>query len=267
MKINVYGLLLIILSLSVISLTSCSDDSGSGLDASDCDSLTLPSDLTPVEINNQYFNNQNVPDDEEHLNYQQVKSIALTGNGLLSGGGSLGLITTYISTVQLLGVEPETSGGNCVWEFDASQFDPEADEAIIKVIGSESGNRTNWEIVASGDLGDEVVNDFKFLDGFTVDGGDSGEWSVFDPENPGTPALLYTWNIDSDQVYQLNLEIEQGDEVFVNYERDGADSNNMTFINDADEVSIFWNEENNSGWIEETGEPRRCYDDFVNAPC
>lgn len=266
MKINVYGLLLMIFLL-IISLSSCSDDSSSGLDTADCNSLTLPSDLTPVQVNSEYFNNQNVPNDEEHLNYQQVKSAAVSGNTLLTGGSSLGLISTYITALQFLGEQPEANNGNCVWEFEASDFDPDVDEVIVKVIASESGNRTNWEVVISGDLGDEVVNDFKFLDGFTLNGGDGGEWRGYNPGTPNTPAYIYSWNIASDQEYQLNLEIEGGNEAFLNYTRDGAESNSMIFRNDNDELVIFWNEVNDSGWIEEEGEPRRCYSEFENAPC
>lgn len=250
-----------------MSLTSCSDDSGTGSDSLNCNNFTLPSQLTPVMVSNEYFNNQNVPTDEEHLNYQQVKSVALTGGALLSGGGAFGVATTFISAAQLLGVQPNAGDGNCVWEFDASQFDPEASETVVTVSASKSGDRTLWEVIVSGDIGDETVNNFTFVSGFTSDDGNSGEWRGFDPDISGTEAYVYTWNRESEDVYQLSLNIEEDDDASVTHERDGSDSNTMSFFNGDETFSIFWNEDDDSGWIEEESEPRRCYQDFVNAPC
>jgi hypothetical protein len=267
MKINEYSLLLIVLSVLIFTLTSCSDDSSSGLDAADCSSLSLPTDLAPAQVSISYFNNQSVPNDDEHENYQMVKAAAQTGSSLLLSGGSFNVISTYVTTLQFLGVRAEASGGNCVWEFDPTQFDPEANDVTVTVIASQSGNRTNWEVNLSGDVGDENVDNFTFLDGFILNDGSGGEWRGFDPDNPGSAAYVYTWSLESEQVFQLNLDIESGDGEFVNYERDGQESNNLSISTGDDVVSVFWNESNDSGWIEEGNTPRRCYAEFVNAPC
>lgn len=267
MKKNIYGLIIVLFTGVALSVTSCSDDSGTGTDSLNCSDFTLPSQLTPVLVSNEYFNNQNVPNDDDHLNYQQVKSVALSGGGLLSGGGAFGVATTFITAAQLLGVQPESGDGSCVWEFDASQFDPDASETVVTVVASKSGGRTLWEVNVSGDIGGEDVSNFTFITGFTSDDGNSGEWRGFDPDNPGTEAYVYTWNRESEEIYELALDIEDGDDASVTYERDGIESNSMSFFNGSETFSIFWNEANDSGWIEEAGEPRRCYDDFVNAPC
>lgn len=259
--------IVIVITGVALSLTSCSDDSGTGSDSLNCNTFTLPSQLTPVTVSNEYFNNQNVPNDDEHINYQQVKSVAVSGGALLSGGGVFGVATTFIAAAQLLGVQPESGDGSCIWEFDASQFDPEASETVVTVIASKSGNRTTWEVNVSGDIGDETVSNFTFVTGFTTDDGNSGEWRGFEPDNPGTEAYVYTWNRESEDVYQLSLDIEEGNDTSVTYERDGADSNTMSFFDGQENVSIFWNEADDSGWIEEEGEERKCYADFVNAPC
>jgi|GEM_PF-810847 len=267
MRKNAFYLFAVVLSGLMIGLTSCGDDSSSGVDTADCSSLSIPTDLAPAQVSTEYFNNQNVPTGEEYENYQMVKSFALSASNFSMGFSSFNIITGYLSTLQLLGIEPEVENGNCVWEFDPSQFDPEANDVTVRIIGSQSGGRTNWKFNITGDVGDEDVDDFTLLDGFTSDGGSSGEWRGYDPENPGNPVYVYTWSIESEQVFQLDLEIESGDQGFVTYERDGAESNNMTFNNGDTVISIFWNEEDDSGWYEEQGEDRKCYADFENTTC
>ena len=267
MKRHIYGLIIVLITGVALSLTSCSDDSGTGSESLDCNTFTLPSQLTPVMVSNEYFNNQNVPNDDEHMTYQQVKSVALSGGAFLSSGGVFGVATTFIGAAQLLGVQPSAGDGNCIWEFDASQFDPDASETVVTVRASKSGDRTLWEVDISGDIGDETVSNFTFVSGFTANDGNSGEWVGFDPDNPGTEAYVYTWNRESEEVYQLSLNVEEGDDSSVDYERDGADSNTMSFFNGSETFSIFWNETDDSGWIEEVGTDRRCYSDFMNSPC
>jgi len=267
MKRHIYGLIIVLITGVALSLTSCSDDSGTGSESLDCNAFTLPSQLTPVMVSNEYFNNQNVPNDDEHMTYQQVKSVALSGGALLSGGGAFGVATTFIAAAQLLGVQPESGDGSCIWEFDASQFDPDASETVVTVRASKSGDRTLWEVNISGDIGDEIVDNFTFVTGFTSNDGNSGEWIGYDPDNPGAEAYVYTWNRESEEVYQLSLVIDDGDDSSVDYERDGIDNNTMSFFNGSETFSIFWNEADDTGWIEEVGTDRRCYADFVNSPC
>lgn len=230
-----------------MSITSCSDDSGTGSDSLNCNTISLPTQLTPVQVNNEYFNNQNVPTTDEYVNYQRVKQAAVSGNALLSVGGGLGVATTFITAVQFLGIQPSAGDGTCIWEFDASQFDPEATETIVTVIASKSGDRTLWEVNISGDIGDETVDNFTYVTGFTSDSGNNGEWIAYDPNNSGVEAFVYTWNIESDEVYQLRLDFEDVGEGFVTYERDGVESNTMSILTDNEGASVFWNESNDSG--------------------
>ncbi len=267
MKRHIRALFILLFTGVALNLTSCGEDSGTGSESLNCNTFTLPSQLTPVMVSNEYFNNQNVPNDDEYMNYQQVKSVALSGGALLSGGGVFGIATTFIAAAQLLGIQPSAGDGNCIWEFDASQFDPDASDTVVTVRASKSGDRTLWEVDISGDIGDETVSNFTYISGFTSDDGNSGEWRGFDPENSGAEAYVYTWNRESDEVYQLSLDVDDGSDESITYERDGGDSNTMSFFNGEDDFSIFWNENNDSGWIEEGSTDRRCYDDFINASC
>jgi len=220
----------------------------------------------PVQVNSEYFNNQNVPADDEYSNYQQVKSTALLGGATLTDGNVFDIATTFISAARLSGARPEAVNDNCIWEFDTGRFDSEATETKVTVVASQSGDRTFWEVVISGDIGDQNVSNFTFLNGYTSNNGSSGEWRGFDPDNSNSEASLYTWNQDNDGVYQLLFEIDAGDDTIVAYER-GIESNRMSYFNGQNEFSIFWNEGDDTGWIDEDKDTKKCYADFLNAPC
>jgi len=171
--------------LLVVGVTACSDDnSTSGVDSGDdCTALALPSELAPATIAIEYFNQQNVPNDEEHSVFQQVKMVALSGNGLLAFGGNAALITNFLQLAPGLNIQPEANNGNCVWEIDFSEDFPQFGiNAVVTVNASTTSNGVNWEVRLDGDLGDgEEVNDFLFLEGFTSSDETTGEWNFFDP--------------------------------------------------------------------------------------
>lgn len=256
----------------IFGVTACSDNSSSSDDEGEdiCNSLSLPSELAPATIAIDYFNSQNIPNDEEHFVYQQVKSIALSGNGLLSFGGNAALISNFLQFAPGLNIEPEADGGDCIWNIDfAEDFPQFGIDASISVIASQSGDRINWQVLLSGDLEEQEVDNFLFLKGFTANDQATGEWNGYDPENPGTPAYTYTWDVESEDEFELNLDVFQEAQLVgsVNYMKSGVE-NNMVFAQAGEPtVEIYWNEETDSGWLEEEGGDRRCYTDFVNSAC
>lgn len=272
-KYNLFIVVLMAVTL-VLGVPACGDDSTSGDDTTEdnCNALTLPSELTPVNIAVDYFTENEFPQEEQYMTYQQVKSIALTGSSTLSFGGNAALITTFLTVAPGLGIEPEAQGGNCVWNVNLAEDFPQFGQDLdVTVIASQANDRVNWEVRLSGELEEgEEVEDFLFLDGFTSNDESTGEWNGYSPENPNSPAYTYTWDIESENEYEINLDaFEQGATVAtVNYVRDGADSNRMMFSSEGQtSAEIFWNENNDSGWIEAEGEERRCYSDFVNSAC
>lgn len=255
----------------VIGVTACSDDSTSGEDPEDnCSTLALPSELIPATISLEYFNSENVPDDEEHTVYHQVENTAIAGSGYLSFGGNAETISTFLVFASQLEREPEAQEGNCVWNINLAEDFPQLDiDAVITVIAEPAGNQVNWQVLVDGELEEQVVEDFLFLDGFTSDDELTGEWNGYDPENPGSPVYTYTWDIETEDSYELNLDtFEQGASIgSVNYVKTGVE-NEMTLTTEGQtHTEIYWNEENDSGWIEQDGEQRMCYTDFENSAC
>ncbi|MDZ7719455.1 MAG: hypothetical protein U5K72_11625 [Balneolaceae bacterium] len=255
----------------VIGVTGCSDNTSSSEDEVDtCNSLALPSELAPATIAVEYFNNQDIPNDEEHFVYQQVKSIALSGSSLLSFGGNAALIANFLTVAPGLNIEPEADGGDCVWNINfADDFPQFGIDATISVIASQSGDRTNWQVIYDGELDEQVVEDFLFLDGFTANDQSTGEWNGYNPENPGSPAYTYTWDIEAENEYELNLDLFQEGQVAasVNYVKTGVENNLVYAQAGEPTVEVYWNEETDSGWLDEEGEERRCYTNFVNSAC
>lgn len=246
-------------------LNACSDDSSSGVSEEDCNT-SLPSEFAPAQVDIQYFSSQNVPQDEEHSNFQMVSQTATTGGAFLSGGASFGLASSLLAYAQFSGVQPEASNGSCVWDF--SQI-PGYQGLGLTISANPTSNGVNWEVRATGDIGDqEGLDDFKLISGFTSSDEQQGEWNYYDPETPNSAVITYTWDIESEDSYQLNLttaETEGG--VAISYSKNGAE-NSMTFDDGEGGVTnLFWNTETDSGWIEPDGGERMCYTDFVNSAC
>jgi hypothetical protein len=256
----------------VFGVTACSDNSSSSDDDGEdiCNSFSLPSELAPATIAIEYFDSQNVQDDEEHAVYQQVKTLATTGSAQLSFGGNAALISSFLQFAPGLNIQPEAEGGNCIWNIDFAENFPQFDiDASIRVIASQSGDRINWQVLLSGDLEGQQVDNFLFLEGFTANDQATGEWNGYDPENPDEPSYTYTWDIESEEEYQLNLDGYQGGELVlsVNYDKNGVENNMILTQPGTGTTEIFWNEETDSGWIEPEGGDRMCYTDFLNSAC
>ncbi|MDX1641515.1 MAG: hypothetical protein R3220_07440, partial [Balneolaceae bacterium] len=106
------------------------------------------------------------------------------------------------------------------------------------------------------------------LTGFTSSDESTGEWNYFVPENTNSPALTYTWDIESDTEFELHvtaIPTEFG-VAAMDYIKNG-DENTVT-INNGDSVTMaYWNESTDSGWVELPGEERQCYTAFLNTAC
>lgn len=255
----------------IIGLSACGDDSTSSGNEENCNSLTLPTALAPVQISVDYFNTNSFPNEEQYMTYQQVKSIAMSGNGFLAFSGNAALISTFLSLAPSLGIQPESEGGNCVWNVNLAEDFPQFGLNLnVTVIANQSNDRVNWEVLLTGELSDgQNVDNFLFLDGFTSNDESTGEWNGYDPENPGSSAYTYTWDIESENDYELNFNVfQEGTTVgTVNYVRNGVE-NEMFFSSEGQiTADIYWNEETDSGSIEQEGEPKMCYEDFENSEC
>ncbi len=255
---------ILIVSLALVfTMTACSDDSTSVDDNGDCN-ISLPAAFLQAEVDVSYFNEQDIPNEEEHSVYKQVEQIALSGSSILATGGALEVAAGVLTFARSLNIQPDFRDGSCIWEISIPEGFVEGGSPTITVFATPSSNGVNWEIKATGVIFGEDVTDQTIITGFTSSDEQTGEWNLFDPELGATPAITYTWDIDSENVYELNFHAEG--EVTINYIKNEAE-NSMDFDSQQMMISIHWNTETDSGWfIDESG--MQCfYEDFVNAGC
>jgi hypothetical protein len=263
--------------LTMITAISCSDDSTSGeLD----EPPSLPEELMPATVDFSYFENQNVPDEPENTVYKQVESIAYTGGSMVQAGGMVNIATSFIELAPLLGVEPKQENGSWVWEFSdlPSQFSKAKGMATedvplsnqesisLKIVATPASGGVEWEVYYSGELGDDTtVNEFRIMTGFTSDDG-TGEWLFYLPESGNTPVYRYEYNFVDENEYVASYEVFfDGDTFVVEYERN-APENRISINGGGQNVTAYWNENTNSGWVEENG-VRQCFSNFENSSC
>lgn len=255
----------------IVGVTACSDDNSTGANQEDCNT-SLPSEFAPATVDQSYFNQQTEPDpqDEQYSTYFQVETVATSGGAFFAGGaGPFSLATSLLAYAQFSGISPEFEDGSCVWTISPPPSEVEGQDLTVTVYATPTGDGVNWEIIYDGELGEgEVVEDFKILTGFTSNDESTGEWNYFAPESSGTPVLTYTWDIESNDNFELNvtaIPTEFGIAT-INYVKNGAE-NNMTFDDGDIVANVYWNTETDSGWIELPDEGRKCYTNLVNSAC
>lgn len=254
----------------VIGVTACSDDNSTGAEEEDC-TTSLPSEFAPVSIDQSYFNQQTVPNqqDPQYANYFQVQQIATTGSSLFAGGGGpFSIASALLLYAQFAGISPDFEDGSCVWTISPPPSQVDGQELTVTINATPTGSGVNWEIFFDGELNEEEsVEDFRILTGFTSNDETEGEWNYYDPSAPNSPALTYTWEIDSETDFDLNVSAVASEFGIstITYSKTGVE-NSMTFDTGESPAEVYWNEETDSGWIEDS-EGRRCYTDFVNSAC
>lgn len=244
----------------VLATTACSDDSTS---AEEGCNIGLPSELLPVVLENDYFEQQNIPHEEQYSTFKEVEAIATMGNSIFVAGGPFAVGMAFLQYAQLTGVQPEFDGSTCTWTIEAPPGAVEDGEDVSVVVkGTPTGNGVQWEVEVSGTIDGQSISGFPIISGFTADDGSTGEWTLRDVES-GAEVAVYDWNITAEDQFELSLNTLDG--ASVDYNRDGSE--NYVIYTDPDySVQAYWNESTHSGWIEDQ-QGRRCYENFENAAC
>ncbi len=265
--------------LMMSMLVACSDDEPSTAPDPEEEAPGLPGAVIPVQIDLGYFAEQDVPQQEEHANFLMISAMAEGyGSMLNSGGGFLAPVSEFLGLAGLFGVNPVHDNGTWVWTFEVpADFlddfydDPsDAQDAVIRIFGTPSGNSVNWEVQFSGLLYDVQVNDFTFMTGTVSLDEESGEWNLFSPEegmDSEVAVITYSWQIDSGDEYGASIILRYLENALsVEYSRNG--SGNEMVINDGDTTeTISWDTSAHTG-IYITGEGESlCYENFVNTEC
>ena len=266
-----YGLKIALITLVslMLGLVSCSDDSTSGGDEFSCSNFTLPQQVAPVQVDLTYFQTNQVQPGPDNTVYQQVSQTAQIGGSLLnSGGGSFALATALLAFAQFSGIQPEASNGSCIWEIAPPAGQTGGLDLSVTVIATQTGDGFSWEIIYDGEVDEETtVEDFTIITGTTSNDFNNGEWRFFDFENPGQTALTYSWDVEDEDNFEANLDVNDGgsSDGSVDYRKE-APENFMTLVTSEGAVDISWNTSTDSGYAEQGG-MRMCYENFVNAPC
>lgn len=263
MKNKYYVLAVVFLTISlVLGVSACSDDNSTGPEEEiNCSSMSLPSQLVQAQVTTDYFQSNDYPNESPYLTYNTVKTYAIGGSASISG--SFEAATSYLTLAQGFGLQPEANDGSCNWTFDASAF-VEGDLSI-QVNSTPVSDGVEWVVTIDGNFDDQEVSDYKYIEGFISTDGKTGYWSGYSPEDPNTAQFTYTWEIESEESYEATLESQSGTDI--EYTRDGSASNNMIYYEGSSETELFWNEDDDSGWIEASGETRACYENFEDSAC
>ncbi len=266
-----------LLLLFMVTVVSCSDDSTSA----DMDEPpSLPSELMPATFDFSYFETQNVPVTQEHSVYKQVESLAYTGGTVVQAGGMVSVATSFIEMAPMLGVQPEQQNGSWVWDFSDLPFQFSTTKGLVaddlplsnqqsislKIVATPVSNGIEWEIYFTGTLDqDTQVEEFRIMSGFTGDD-NTGEWLFYLPETGNNPVYRYSYDFVNENEYVATYEVMfDGDVYFIEFQRNAPE--NWVTINSGGQIVVaYWNENTNSGWVEEGG-VRHCYSNFENSSC
>lgn len=250
------------LTLALIVLTACSDDPAS---SNGGERPEVP-ESTPAEVDNSYFEENSPPATEEFSGFNSAASHAQTANTSLATNTAAG--EAYLMFTQF--DDPEFQDGQWVWTFTIEE---EGEVFTITTTAEEISGGTEWKVYLTGDLGEEVVNEFLFVTGFISNDGNSGNWTYYYPDEQGDsiPFLAYDWSIQSEDNLTLSFTIfgeDDNQDSSIEYTQDGPEHiilmQNYGFN---ESVEVYWNTSTGFGYVIEDGE-QTCWDaDFQNVSC
>lgn len=255
-RIKIAGILLAFLTLSLVS---CSDSSTS---ADQPEPPAVPEAL-PAKINSTVFDNNN-PTGQDFALFNEASAYAETAAAQINSGTVLG--QAYLDFTS--SAESKFEDGTWTWSFSSSQsgFD-----VTVRTTAEELQNAYEWNVYVNGSFNGETVDEFSFLSGFISKDGGNGNWRYFTPDNNDQPILEYQWEVIDENNSSFSTIFSAGSEndQRIDYIQDGVDntleySGFETFPN----VVIYWNSEDGSGYIDQAGEDRRCWDEsFTETSC
>lgn len=242
-------------------VSSCSDDSPTGVDESEAPSVP---EAVPAEIDNSIFVNNN-PTGEEYDAFNEAGILTQTADAQLTGSTTLG--QTFLMFTQ--SQQATFENGVWVWSFTA----PDGDEEFsIRTTAEELSGGVEWNVYLSGLFDGESVTEFLYLTGFISNDRQSGEWKYFTPGTTNQPVLEYQWEtIDENRATfsMIFTDPEEGIQSSVEYERNGVENTLQYSGFDTDgNVLVYWDSSTGTGYIDREGEDRRCWDEsFAETAC
>jgi len=247
--------------LIVFAMAGCSDNSTTGADQPDPPAVPV---ATPAEINGAIFDNNNLSGAEYAL-FNEAATFAETASAQISGGTALG--QTYLEFTR--SNDAVYQDGTWSWNFTSNESGV---DVSVRTTAEQLQGGFQWNVYISGSFNNEVVSEFQFLSGFISENGDTGNWQYFTPNGSDQPILEYQWEtIDETQSSFSSIFSDlNGEELQrIDYVRNGADNSlEYSGFGAINAVTVYWNSENGTGYIDREGEDRRCWDEsFAEAAC
>ena len=244
------------LKISIIALvliSACGDSSTSS--GSEEDSPTIPS-ISSTQLSFDYFKGKVMPELQQSSNssYQLASTLTLVIESLMVGFTSL-----PSSFMDLANNENATLNGNTwTWEYTSSG----AGASVSIVLNAEvRASTTEWEMLISAETPDAIFSNYKFLDGSVSNTDNSGEWNFYEFDGQSTaPVLTYTWEIVSDDEMDFLITFGDFDYSTMSYERASPDNTIQLSDGASDQTTIYWNTDTGTGYYEQSGEGRICWD-------
>lgn len=246
----------------IFLVANCSDDSPTSVDPSEAPEV--PDSSTPVEIDNSIFQNNEVTG-EEYEAFNEAGTYVATANSQLQASSMSSDI--YLSFTQ--NQEAEYNDGIWEWTYTYAEGN---EEMSIQTTAEELDNGIEWNLYISGQFEDGSVSEFRYMSGFVSNDRTSGSWQFFSPEDPGQPILEYEWNAVSDDESAFSTTFtnpEDGTESRVDYNRNGNENLlEYTGFGTGSDLTIFWDGSTGSGYIDQEGEDRQCWDEsYAEVAC
>jgi hypothetical protein len=256
-RLKIFGAAAMVIFFTAVS---CSDDSSTSVEQPDPPSVP---EAVPAEINSSVFDN-NSPTGTDFALFNEAASYAQAAIAQINGGTILG--QTYLEFTR--STESEFEDGTWTWTFSSTQngFD-----VSVRTTAEELQNGYQWDVFVSGSFNGETVSEFSFLSGFISQDGSSGNWQYFSPGDGNQPILEYQWEVidESNSSFSTIFSGGSDDSQRIDYVQDGVDSTlEYTGFETFPNVVIYWNSEDGSGYIDQEGEDRRCWDEsFAETAC
>ncbi|NGP89978.1 hypothetical protein [Fodinibius halophilus] len=186
-------------------------------------------------------------------NYNAAKYTALSISGIASMNA---LYSGFMSPAS--STEPEFKDGKWVWEY--THTNPETgDTGTFRLEAKEISEGHKWAMYLSMDTSEFSVENYKVFEGTTSSDGSEGEWifNSIDLEETGTQevkAFSSSWVITNEDKMETSFEFYDKEgrvQIDGGYTKDAPEHTLAVDYADSQQsnVKIYWNTENNTGYI------------------
>ena len=237
-----YHIVLFLFISSIISITSCSKDDNNGPDVPEYTKPEITERQVVVEIPDQL---QTLAEGGDTYAYMAIAYMGVAN--------SIANFSNYFTIPS--DVEPTaTDNGNALYSWSEQGY------SYWMTFGEENGKYTwTYEYEMPG------YPRFTYIYAEEDKDGNSGSWTIYNPENPNEAVWIYNWSVDAqgiftstiqydenannDGVYEVvsnpdgggsfTYRIEGSDQAIINWNADG--SGDYWFYNEGEPVSESWN--------------------------